>query len=998
MPLLRGSTEGANCAECPFNIDGRPARPVVSEHPEKPAWILIGEGPGATEVYLNRPFVGPSGQIVDKILGKIGRARNEIFVGNATLCAPPRGSPDTLRDAAAKACHPRLAKELAQWPGVPVLTLGAVAARALIPKATLDAIDPPSVPKSKKRSQKERQRAEAKALARSSKQQAKAVEKIAKRRLKDKIAYRRTQIYNEKMAPLSSEPFRKRKKPPKELVDRELERDTPTMKAKATAEAITEWALGAKERELQAAYEIANPKPKAPPKPKKVKITDIMGACFHVDIDGSGPRSLIPAIHPAALLRGGGATIGGTHTPDLAFVNMIYDAGKVNALANGHDIGLHLNVQTEINDSERTVQLLRDVLYEAIAEGEVAIDLETYVDDPERHHALMAYMARIRAIGFATSKRAVSLLWELIPAWAQSLVQLVLGHHAVTKTFHNGIYDRTVLIANGFMIEGPWDCTLLAHHAAFPGSAHRLQVVATQFFAVEPWKADFRNNDETPERLTIYNAKDTGATHALRPQLTLMVKKTKTEKIYALDKKMAEIASKMHLAGMPVSRAQNSELLQTFSKNVADSRRSVEAVAEDPKLRELLFHHLALQQAQKRRKNDVQDLNARYEQRRDEIKYDPKWRWKISAGKHIAALLQALGVPLHQVTATGQISTKKDILESLVNVPVVRDILTFRENDKLLSTFVWQIFDRFDHEGNQIQYGYADDNDRIHPIWVVHKITGRWASSEPVVSNVPKDKWKKLADGTKQIIRPNLRKQIVAPPGRKFVGFDFGQLEARVIALISGDPFLCQVFADGLDIHRECARVVFPKFDTYDKAGQKQARDETKNFEYGAFYGGSPETLWKTLLKQGHNFKLADVAKAVSSLMGRMAGVVRWQRDCVVTASQPPYEIRDFLYGRRRTFPLGQVEATEAMNFGVQAAGAAIMNTGMARMDAVLPDFKEVDAIAQIHDAAVFECWADDAPRLAEEVARNFTQSYERDGRTIPFPVEVRIGDSWGDL
>lgn len=1364
LPLLRGTTEGAKCNECPFSIGGRAARPVCSEHPAEPAWILVGEGPGSTEVVLNRPWVGPSGEVVNKLLAKIGRDRREIFVGNATLCQPPRGSPDHMRDLAAKACKPRLDQELAQWPGVPVLTLGAVAARALIPQETLDAIDPPTVPKSKKRSQKERQRAEARTLAREVRGRVKAIEQIAKRRLKDKIKTRREQLVVSCTTPLPGTPYRNRKRPTVRQLDQMIEdaREIPKMKLLADREAITEYELGDKEREMAAQYAAAHPKPKKPPKPRKVKITDIMGTCFDVDVDGTGVlRPLIPALHPAALLRGGGATIGGTHTPDLAFVNLIYDAGKVNALAQGHDIRLKVNIETEVVDEERTGQLLRDIIYEGIAEGMVAIDLETYVDDPERHHALMAYVARIKAIGLATSQRSVSILWSKTPAWAQTLLAIVLAHRDVTKTFHNGIYDRTVLTANGFLIDGPWEDTLLAHHAAFPGLAHRLQVVTSQFFATAPWKclrrdveillpdrstvnirdfvrrrlpevlsledgkivpkrvvgwhevhvpgqewlsirtercdkkytrglvvtpdhrvmtqrglveadrlvpgdgiaidepkfsedqisaavgtllgdsslyvsrvfhkrpwdaprasirgghtnkglrdckvaalplgtvcgtepavvrqsadvtinaaeffhygtkwafqymeiaklvydeswrrrikpealsmlgrrglammymddgtlrqdgayigvgfatngfldedvelftqwirerygaatiyrsagpycqlsaaasrnmledlrgyihpssryktiyddayrevqdgagvyhakitsvdvvarnekrpalfdyryclsvedtklfftnyglvsnSEFRNAEETPEGLTVYNAKDTGATHALLPQLQFWVKKTKTEKIYALDKKMAEIASKMHLAGMPVSREINSELLKTFSKNVADSRRAVEHVAEDLKLHEKLLHYLALQQAQKRRKNDSEVLNDRYSQRLDEIKYDTKWKWKIGAGKHIAALLQALGVQLHQVTATGQISTKKDVLESLVNVPVIRDILTFRENDKLLTTFVWQLFDREDSSGNTIQYGYADENDRVHPIWVVHKITGRWASSEPVVSNVPKEKFKKLADGTKQSIRPNLRRQIVAPPGRIFVGFDFGQLEARVIALISGDPFLCQVFADGRDIHTECARVVFTGFDKLEKYEQKQARDVTKNFEYGCFYGGSTETLWKTVLKAGHNIKQVDVAKAVALLMQRMPGVVAWQRSSVAEACQPPYEIRDFLYGRRRTFPLGQVEATEAMNFGVQAAGASIMNTGMARMDDVLPEYKEAFAIAQIHDAAVFECWEDDAPKLAEDVTRCFTQSYERDGRTIPFPIDAKIGKSWADV
>jgi uracil-DNA glycosylase family 4 len=982
---------------------------VFSEHPEKPLWVLIGEGPGRTEVQVQRPFQG-SQQIVEKMLTKIGRRRDELALTTAVLCGAPVGTvPEALRDKAVAACSGRLQAELAQWPGIPVLTMGAVAARAVIPKATLDAIDPPDVPKTKKKSQKEKQKAEAKLLVKTAKKEARDIAKIAAARLKHKVAVRKKQLYDEAMRPLPSEPFRRRKKPSRDLVERWLASDTPKMKARADAEAIQEYELGFKERELAAQYEIAHPKPKKPAKSKPIKITDIVSTCFDVDIDGSGPRPVIPTIHPVTLLKGGGATIGGTHTPDLAFINLYYDAGKVDALARGVDIRLKLNVETEIASIDRTVQLLREIVFTAIEEGEAAIDLETYVEDPERHHALMAYMAKIRTIGIATEHRSISLMWDLIPGWAQSYVQMLLGHHKVIKTFHNGLYDRTVFLANGFNLEGPWEDTLLAHHAAFPGCAHKLQVVTSQFFAVSPWKSEFRNAEETPEGLTTYNAKDTGATRALRPALTVWVKRTGTEKIYALDRKMSEIASKMHLAGMPVDRGVNTELLNTFSKNVKESRQAVDDVAADPKIREQMFHHLALQQAQKARKNDpseyvtpegvtVRELEARYYRRLDEIKYNSKWKWKVGSGKHIAALLLALGVGLHQTTASGQISTKKDILETLTNVPVVRDILTFRENDKLLSTFIWQIFDRFDRDGNLIQYGYADGDDRIHPIWVVHKITGRWASSEPVVSNVPKDKYRKLADGTKQIVRPNLRRQIVAPPGRIFVGFDFAQLEARIIALISGDPFLCDVFARGMDIHRECARVVFPQFDTLPKDDQKQARDLVKPLEYGAFYGGAVETLWKDLLKEGRQISLANVAKAVATLMAKMAGVVRWQQETVRKASLPPFMIKEFLYGRCRTFPLGQVEATEAMNFGVQAAGASIMNTGMAIADDGLSAYKEAFAIAQIHDAAVFECWEDDAPRLAEDVDRWFTQSYESGGRSIPFTVDVKIAKSWADV
>ena len=1014
--MNRGTIDGADCANCPYAINGRPGRAVVSEYPDNPAWILVGDAPGRTEAQLGKPFCGSQG-LIDKMLAKIGRRRDQIMLTMACLCVAPSDASDTDRERAAQACRPRLIEEMAQFPGAPVLTLGALAARAVIPRATLDAIDPPDVPKGKKRDQKQRQKAEARRLekvakadARLAKAEAAQIAKIAKQRLKVKVEYRRAQIIRECMAPARGTPFRKRGKPTRAFVDAQLRLDLPTLQAKAEAEAIAEYRLTRKQEELAARHDEAKPKPERKKKKSKpLKITDIMSTCLELDLDGSGPRAIIPTIHPVMLIKGGGATIGGTHTPDLAFINLVYDAGKVDSLSRGEDIRLRLNTLTEVEDADRAAMLVQQVIFDAVEVGELAIDLETYVEDADRHHALMAYRALIRTIGLATPTQAVSVVWDLLPAWAQSLVQLALAHPKISKVFHNGLYDRTVFAANGFTLAGPWEDTLLAHHAAFPGCAHKLQVVTSQFFAVTPWKSEFRNAEETPEGLTLYNAKDTGATMALRPALTFWVQRTKTEKIYALDRKMSEIASKMHLAGMPVSREVNEELLRTFTRNVVESRRNIERVAEDPKMRAKIQHYLALQQADSRRKGDadeyvlpdgkvVTDREARYYQRTAEMNRDAEWRWRIGAGKHIAALLQALDVPLVQVTESGQISTKKDILESLTNVPVVRDILTYRENDKLLKTFIWQIFDRYASDGSVSQYGFADEEDRIHPIWTIHKITGRWASSEPVVSNVPKDKFKRAADGTKVIVRPNLRRQIVAPEGRIFVGFDFAQLEARIIALISGDPFLCEVFAQGQDIHRECARVVFPQFDTLPKDDQKQARDLVKPLEYGAFYGGSVETLWKALLKEGRNITLANVAKAVQTLMLKMSGVVRWQRDTVKAASEPPYEIREFLYGRRRTFPLGQVEATEAMNFGVQSAAASIMNTGMARMDDALGKYKQAVAIAQIHDAAVFECWEDDADAIVADVEACFYQEYERDGRMVPFPVEVKVGKSWADV
>lgn len=1024
LPLLRGTLEGADCLSCPLSRDGGPGSFVLSEFPEDPAFLVIGEGPGQTEVRRQRPLIGPTGQVVEQILGKIRRTRDQVWMGNVTACLPPPGAPVPLREQAARACRGRLLAELAQFPGKPILSLGAVAARALIPQSIQDEIDPPDTPKAVKRAQKLRQEpARANAAARR-----KAISKITTRRLKKLIAHHRKAL-------ITTIKVKHKRRPDERYLDQEINRVHAKLLVKAQQDAIKEHDLKIVERAMKRERDKAKPRAK-PKKKAPLKITDICGTLFDVDIDGTGTRPLIPAIHPASLLRGGGASIGGSHTPDMAFINLTYDAAKVDALGRGVDVRLRLNSEYEVQDPDRIAELFLDVYRRALDEGEIALDLETYVDDVERHHALMAYVARIRVIGLSTKDRTVALAWDLIPAWCMSLLQLLLGK--ITVVTHNGLYDRTVLRANGFVI--PWafeddgtnaryDDTLYAHHAGFPGNAHKLQVVAAQFFGVPPWKSEYRNAEETPERLADYCASDTGATQAILAPLRKQLVRTKTEQVYQLDKQMADIASQMHLVGMPVDREINEDLLQTFSKSVREARGAVEEIATQPKLREEIWHHLALQQARKQRKLDPDDFEARYQIRLGAMQLDPAWKWKISAGKHIAALLLAMGVGLYQTTDGGDISTKKDVLESLADVPIVRQILGFREADKLLSTFVWPLFDRRDQYGAQICHGFADEESRIHPIWNVHRISGRWASQWPVVSNVPKDKWQKLLgemmkiaagavlpdkgslrlpDGTilrknkdgsvSRLTRPNLRRQIRAPKGRIFVGFDFEQIEARVIALISGDAYLCDIFANEKDIHIENARVFFPGFDAIDGGSQKQLREQGKPITYGAMYLANVETLHKQMLKEGFNIKLADLAKAVGALMQKMAGVVRWQQTTVAQASIPPYVISDFVLGRRRTWPMGQVEATEACNFGVQTAAAGIMNTGMAKMARRLLAYREAYPIAQIHDACVFECWEDDAPKISADIVDSFTAEFARDGRVIKFPVSVKTGQDWASV
>lgn len=57
--------------------------------------VFIGEGPGRVEDAQGRPFVGPAGQLLIKLLANIGLKREDVYITNILKCRPP-GNRDPL--------------------------------------------------------------------------------------------------------------------------------------------------------------------------------------------------------------------------------------------------------------------------------------------------------------------------------------------------------------------------------------------------------------------------------------------------------------------------------------------------------------------------------------------------------------------------------------------------------------------------------------------------------------------------------------------------------------------------------------------------------------------------------------------------------------------------------------------------------------------------------------------------------------------------------------
>lgn len=92
--------------------------------------MFVGEGPGAEEDRLRRPFVGRSGQLLDKEIVAMGLRRQDVYIANVVKTRPPGNRVPTYDEA--KACEPYLVEQISIIQPKVIVTLGATAAKYLL--------------------------------------------------------------------------------------------------------------------------------------------------------------------------------------------------------------------------------------------------------------------------------------------------------------------------------------------------------------------------------------------------------------------------------------------------------------------------------------------------------------------------------------------------------------------------------------------------------------------------------------------------------------------------------------------------------------------------------------------------------------------------------------------------------------------------------------------------------------------------------------------------
>jgi len=115
------------CTACPLHQERNLA--VFGEGPWESRIMVIGEGPGANEDKLGRPFVGRAGKLLDQMLEKqdLSRGKN-VFIANIVKCRPPQNRVPHKKEV--ETCFPYLREQIRLINPEIILLLGATAMRS----------------------------------------------------------------------------------------------------------------------------------------------------------------------------------------------------------------------------------------------------------------------------------------------------------------------------------------------------------------------------------------------------------------------------------------------------------------------------------------------------------------------------------------------------------------------------------------------------------------------------------------------------------------------------------------------------------------------------------------------------------------------------------------------------------------------------------------------------------------------------------------------------
>lgn len=490
----------------------------------------------------------------------------------------------------------------------------------------------------------------------------------------------------------------------------------------------------------------------------------------------------------------------------------------------------------------------------------------------------------------------------------------------------------------GFEEMVPYADTMLMAWLSDPGSKVGLDALAKKFFKydMKPFKEMVKKGEDfsavTIEEATFYAAEDAWMTRLL---------------YFAIKKKM-ELAS-----------------LTPLLKEARE--------VEYPFINVLIrMERLGIKADQKHLKMLQTTLSSKLSELTEEIYTLTGSEFNIKSTKQLGEILFVkLGLKGGKKTKTGY-STNEAVLQSLIDEhEVIGKILEFRENQKMLSTYVDPL----------LKLAKEDEHSRIYTSFIqTGTATGRLSSKDPNLQNIP----------VRSELGRSVRKAFIAKEGYKLVSIDYSQIELRLLAHFSGDKALNDAFNHGEDIHLATAVKLFGEEEA------KEKRHFAKAVNFGLLYGMGPKKL-----SEDTGVTMNEAKEVIKSYFATFPTVKSYLESVQERVKIDGYV--ETILKRRRIFDYenagGMQKAAmmrESVNTVFQGSAADLIKLSMLQIDTMIREENlDADMLLQIHDELIFEI----KEEKIDEIVGRFVHTMENVLElNVPLVCSASVGDSWGEL
>ena len=527
---------------------------------------------------------------------------------------------------------------------------------------------------------------------------------------------------------------------------------------------------------------------------------------------------------------------------------------------------------------------------------------------------------------------------------AQKIVDLfkpLYEDETILKVGQNIKYDLEVLANYGVELKGRMFDTMIAHYLIQPELRHNMDYMAEVYLNYKTihideligpkGKSQRSMRTLSPTDVYEYACEDADITLRLKNILEPKLKDAEVEELFwNIEMPLVPVLAEMEMNGVLIDTKSLQETSKLFTERMLELERHIYELAGE--------------------------------------------QFNISSPKQVGDILfgkmQIIEKP--KKTKTGQYVTSEEVLQQLRHKhPIVDDILNYRGLKKLLGTYVDALPKLINPRTGHIHTSF---NQTV-------TATGRLSSSDPNLQNIPV----RGEDGKE------IRKCFIPEPGCQFFSADYSQIELRVMAHLSEDEHMMEVFREGKDLHAATAATIYKK--GIDEVSRDE-RTKSKRANFGIIYGITVFGLAERL-----EIDRNEARQLIDGFFETFPQVHDYMEQSKERVREKGYA--ETVFHRRRYLPdihsrnstVRGFAERNSINAPIQGSAADIIKVAMVRIfQRMKSEGLRSKLILQVHDELNFSVLPEEKERMEHLVLEEMQNAFSLH---VPLVADCGWGQNW---